>query len=269
MTDSIPDNLRVAGRRNPARTLKIVAFCIAAVIAAPVILYKLAYPDYRYRYRLTLAIETDGTVHTGSSVIEITWHGQPYVPGAGSYFPHVGGQAVVVDLGSRGAVIAALSSGGNSQDPLGAKDALSLVPRAFGVVGGDQALPQLTRLSGRRDLMTDNMPRLFWISDVSDSKTIRRIKPEEIPATLGPGARLVTAQVEITRDPVVIDIDKKLPWFADLAKRQRQCGVTGQPNEFQLVYSIFVGTASIHHVVDSTGDASFSRLACAKARGTP
>ncbi|HZO47871.1 MAG TPA: hypothetical protein VFB68_18370 [Xanthobacteraceae bacterium] len=244
MTDSPPDNLRVAGRRNPSRTLSIVVICIAALIAGPVILYKLAYPDYQYRYRLTLAIEADGKVHTGSSVIEVTWHGQPYVPGAGSYFPHVGGQAVVIDLGSRGTVIAALTAGQSSQEPLRAIDALFLVPRAFGIVGGDKVLPQLTRLSGRRELTPDNMPRLLWLSDVSDPKTIRQIKPEDIPNIVGPDARLKAAQVEITRDPIVIDIDKKLPWYSALEKLQKGRSFTGRPGEFQLYYSMFVGEAS-------------------------
>ena len=56
------------------------------------------YPTYSYRYRLTIAIEVDGKVHAGSSVIEVIWRGQPDLPGAGSFTPHVRGQAVYVDL---------------------------------------------------------------------------------------------------------------------------------------------------------------------------
>jgi hypothetical protein len=79
-------------------------------------------------------------------------------------------------------------------------------------------LPELPKLRGRRELTSNNMPRLIWFSDIANPKTARRIRAAEIPTVFGPNARLRTAEVEITDAPIVVDIDKKLPWFGILEK---------------------------------------------------
>jgi hypothetical protein len=175
------------------------------------------YPTYSYRYRLTIAIEIDGKVHSGSSVIEVIWRGQPDIPGAGSFARDIRGQAAFVDLQSRGAIVATLSHGDPSgAPPDGSRSVLWLVPQAFlGRVSGDD-LPELPKLRGHRELAPTNMPRLVWFADVADPKTARRITAADIPTLFGPESRLRTAEVEITDAPIVVDIDKKLPWFGIL-----------------------------------------------------
>ena len=80
----------------------------------------------------------------------------------------------------------------------------------------------------------------FRPEDHLDPKTARRLKTGEINSVLGPSAQ-ITAHVEITSDPLVIDIDRKLPWYAELAKRQKGHLIISRPGEFQLVYNMFVG----------------------------
>jgi hypothetical protein len=204
-----------------------------------------AYPVYAYRYRLTIAIETDGQLHTGSSVIEVQWVGQPQFGEAPPFYPYVHGQGVFVDLGNRGAVVATLITGDTSLWKAGgAVDALWIGARAFGNNSTTSKLPELPRLTGRRDISSGNMPRLIWFSNVADPNSARIVDASEIPTLFGPNARLSAAYVEVTRDPIVIDIDKKLPWYKDLANRQRGHGVLSQPNQFQLVYNMFVGEGS-------------------------
>jgi hypothetical protein len=210
-----------------------------------------AYPDYSYRYRLTLSIEADGEVHTGSSVIEVVWNGGIPFGDVGSYVESRRGQATFIDLGKRGAVVAVLLAPSHVERGIAVwpegVDVVWLASRAFGATLGTEALPlqerlaRLTRLTGRRDLTLDNMPRLIWFSDITDPKTARVIYPAELPKLFGAGARIAEAFVEITRDPIVIDIDKRLPWYRDLAARQKSTGITGQPFEFQLMYPMFVG----------------------------
>ena len=48
-----------------------------AVIVAGVVLFKLKYPTYAYRYRMTVTVAVNGQVHTGSSVIETRISKQP------------------------------------------------------------------------------------------------------------------------------------------------------------------------------------------------
>jgi hypothetical protein len=217
---------------------------LAASLGAAYAASNVAYPTYSYRYRLTIALEIDGKVHTGSSVIEPRWVGQAYIPGAGSFIPYVRGQAAFIDLGQRGAVVALLTAPSHDERgiivwPEGV-GALWLVPRAFGTGLSDAELPDLGRLSGRKELAPDNMPRLIWFSDVSNPRTARKIRSADIPAIFGPSARVATAFVEITRDPIVVDIGKKLPWFDVLT------GPLGQNRieigyDFALSKDLFVG----------------------------
>lgn len=172
------------------------------------------YPTYSYRYRLTIAIEIDGKVHSGSSVIEVIWRERP---GIGSFSSYIRGQAVFIDLQSRGAIVATLTNGesyGPAQD--GSLSVLWLVPRAFLLRDSGDDLPKLPTLRGRRELAPTNMPRLIWFPDVAEPKTARRFTAADIPTLFGPGARLRTAEVEITDAPIVVDIDKKFPWFGML-----------------------------------------------------
>jgi hypothetical protein len=212
-----------------------------------------AYPDYSYRYRLTLSIEAEGKVHTGSSVIEVVWNGGIPFGDVGPYVESRRGQATVIDLGKRGAVVAVLvapshTEGGIAVWPEGT-DVVWLASRAFGAMRETETLPlqerlaRLTRLTGRRDLAPDNMPRLIWFSDVADPKTARLIRPADVPNLFGAGARITDAYVEITRDPIVINIDKKLPWYKALRAPPND-GVMYLPNGFALGWTMFIGDGS-------------------------
>lgn len=206
----------------------------------------IAYPDYTYRYRLTLAIEVDGKVYKGSSVIQVIWNGGIPFGDVGSYYESLRGQAVLIDLGERGVVATALTAPFHTERGIAVwpegVGAVWLVSRAFNVSGGNEVLPGLTHLTGRRDLAPDNLPRLVWFSDRNDPKTARVIMPADIPTLFGPNARLTNASVEITHDPVVIDIDKKLPWYKPL--RGPPSKVIYLPNGFALAWEMFVGNAT-------------------------
>jgi hypothetical protein len=220
------------------RVSKISLLWIVALIGASIAWYKFHYPTYLHRYRLTIEIEIDGTVHTGSSVIEVRWIAQPKIGDSPPYISSVRGQGTFVDLGSRGALVAALHPDDVFQH-LPAADILAM--KAFGLTGGLESYKLITQRTGRRDLAPNNRPLLIWFSDVSDRKTARPSTFGHIPDLFGPTARLVAAYVEITRDSVVVDIDRKLPWYPRWAAEQRSGPITGMPGQFQLIYNMFVG----------------------------
>jgi hypothetical protein len=220
------------------KSLGLVAAALLGLLGA----IQDVYPTYSYRYRLTIAIEIDGTVHSGSSVIEVIWRGQPYIPGAGSFIPDVRGQAVYVGLESRGAVVATLSNGesyGPARD--GSLSVLWLVPRAFLLRDSSDYLPKLPALRGRRELAPNNMPRLIWFPNVAEPKTARRFTAAEIPTLFGPGARLRTAEVEITDAPIIVDIGKKFPWFGML---QAPAATIKVEYGFWLSKAMFIGEST-------------------------
>jgi hypothetical protein len=195
---------------------------------------------YRYRYRLTISIETDGQTRTGSSVIEVIWRRQPDFGTGAKNLSEIRGQAAFIDLGSHGAIVAALQTGDASTDPRnGAWSVEWIAPRAFHMSITPE-IPDL-RMEGRRELTPDNMPRFIWFSNPADPATARPIAPAEFAARLGSGARLAAADIEITDDPIVIDIDKQLPWYRQLESSQKGQVFLRRPGEFQLLYTMFIG----------------------------
>ena len=125
---------------------------IAAVIAAAVVLYLIAFPSLTLRYRLTLEAEVDGEPKTGSSVVEVTYSKQINIRSDLSIGYR--GEAVVLDLGSRGTLFALLKAGGDSRSI-----PETIVFRAFDFPGGifqsgtvEDGLNRIRQLSGKREL---------------------------------------------------------------------------------------------------------------------
>lgn len=222
------------------KTLGIIAASLLAIIAVAVLAYKTAYPTYSHRYRLTIAIEIDGQTYTGSSVIEARWVGQPTLGSASPFIPKVRGQGALVDLGSRGAIVAALHPPSYRDGSVGA-DILAI--RAFHITGGFDAYRLITLQRGRRDLDRGNMPLLIWFSDISDPRTARPITADSFPDLFGPNARLAAAYVEMTGEQPRVDLDQRLSWYTALAAKQK-AGLVGQPGHFYLVYNMLVGEDS-------------------------
>jgi hypothetical protein len=198
---------------------------IALVLGVLYLVYKAFYPDYAYRYRLELTLEMDGKAYTGSSVIDVKWIGGPSVAAHGAYAADVRlrGQAPIIDLGDRGIVIASLAATGNygREDGMGAEWICGI---AFGSDSSYNEIPKLPRLTGRRDLQPDGWPRLILLLNRSDPNAVRAFRPTETEAVFGKGTHFTSAFVEITSDPIIIDIDKKLPWYSSWNEKMRRQG---------------------------------------------
>ena len=68
----------------------ITAAVLCALILAPYVAWKIAYPTYTHRFRLVIEVEANGEVKRGSSVIEVSQTGIPealYIIGKGSTAP--------------------------------------------------------------------------------------------------------------------------------------------------------------------------------------
>lgn len=206
-----------------------------AVAVAAVVAWWIAYPTYTHRYRLTIAIEIDGKVYRDSSVIEVRWIGQPQFGDAPPFIPSVRGQATLVDLGPGGAIAAALHPGMIEGRFVAAN---FLAMRAFGIDGGLDTYRRISQQSGKRNLTADDLPMFILFSDASNPATARA---GHIGYLLGPTARLVEASVEMTRDPIVIDLDRKLPWYRTMADQQKNGLIVSRPGQFQLVHNMLVG----------------------------
>jgi hypothetical protein len=217
-------------------TLVVLLLSAGALVVG----YNYLYPNYTYRYRLTVNIEVDGKLHSGSSVIEVTWRGGPKIGEGGAYWPTVRGQAVLVDLSDRGLVVATLIAEDNRKAGFGVQ---WIVPRAFGDEnGGDYK--RVTELRGKRELSFDNLPRFLWFPNPQDPNTAETLLVGNIPSVFGPSAHFAGAFVEITSDPLVNDIRQKLPWIKTLEQRPPGEGTLYLPNKLGISRYMFVADAS-------------------------
>jgi hypothetical protein len=196
----------------------IIAFVLGTIYGVRALF---DFPSVSYRYRLTIAVEVDGQVHSESSVIEVkTVFFPSWASGManGSQLHSTDeGQAVFIDLGTRGALVSALrwnNGGVDARELPGRAFKPSLMQRnASGIPATPENERAIAKMEGRVELAPDNMPAFFWFSDPTNLATAKLVKPANFAAEIGDSAHLVSATVEITHDPIVIDIDQKLPIY--------------------------------------------------------
>jgi hypothetical protein len=203
----------------------IVALAVAAVVG-----FMTLYPSVTKRYRLTIEAEVDGQPKTGSSVIEVTWRKQPRIGESPSLIYGSRGEAVVVDLGTRGAMFALLRAGDDIRSA-----PQTIILRAFDFPGGifqgppDEALRDFDRLSGKRELPLTSLPMLVRFRDPDDPTTVEQVHPLNMAKPFGTSAKLVRATLEIvsagvwpfasygiTGVPITTGIEKRLPWLTGM-----------------------------------------------------
>jgi hypothetical protein len=150
------------------------------------------------RYRLTLEADVDGEPKTGSGVIEVTYRKNNDPISSAAFSIDVRGEAVVLDLGSRGTLFALLK--GDSDTRSGPD---YIVLRAFNFPAGalpspvTNGLSQVKRLSGKVDLPLTILPLLVRFRDLDDPKSVEKVDPLDIGKSFGAGAKLVGATLEI------------------------------------------------------------------------
>jgi hypothetical protein len=204
---------------------------IIVAIAAVVGLYKLKYPTYTYRYRMTVEVDAGGEVRSRSSVIEVTVTRRPQILPENLPFKRLAqGQGVFVDLPAGKNIVALLASGsvGEHRDY-----PLEVIPNVFKV----RNVEDLPKLSGRRELAPDQMPTLITVADPADAKTAQVVKLASVDGLLG--AHLRSISVEMTTDSVPApDIERRLPFLVQA--REREHSELGYLNVFTPFYSSFV-----------------------------
>jgi hypothetical protein len=194
------------------------------------VVYTVAFPSATIRYRLTLEAQLDGERRTGSGVIEVTYSKQSGLAGQQELFVDFRGEAVILDLGSRGTLFALLK--GDTDSRSGPE---RIVLSAFNFPGGSLPRPvaagvkQVRRLSGTRELPLTSLPLLVRFRDSKTPTTVERVDPLDIGKSFGGGAKLVRVILEvipagiwplssfgITGEPIMRGIDKRLAWLTRL-----------------------------------------------------
>lgn len=199
--------------------LGVVGLLIVIALAI-VVRYDMAYPSVTVRYRLTLEAQVDGELKTASGVREVTYTKQP--PLAAQHELSIGyrGEAIALDLGSRGTLFALLKE---SRDSRSGPEWIVL--QAFDFDGASLPSPteagieQVARLSGKRELLLDSLPKLVRFRDINDPMTVE-VNPFNIAEHFGPNTSLIRVTLEIVpaTEPITTGINKKLVWLDHLDK---------------------------------------------------
>jgi hypothetical protein len=212
---------------------KIIHILIAVMLAYG--FYKLKYPTYTYRYRMTVEVDAGGQTRSGSSVIEVTATRQPHLlPEALAFVRSAEGQAIFIALPDGKNIVALLASGA-----VGERRGfpLDIIPRVFTRPNARaHNVEDLPDLRGRRELNRDQMPTLVTVTDPTDARTARVVNVDDLGSALGVHLRSIS--VEMTKDAVTpIDIERHLPF---LVKERDQRMQLRYPGVFTPFYSSFV-----------------------------
>ena len=99
-------------------------------------------------------------------------------------------------------------------------------------------------MRGKRDLAIDNLPRFLWFPNPEDTVSAKKILAPDFSTLIGPSVRFTSASVEVTDDPLVIDMRNKLPWLKSLEQRPAWDNVIYLPDGFPISRSLFIGDRS-------------------------
>ena len=199
------------------RGAKFLVVC-AAIAVGLYVAYLVFFPTVYLRYRLTLDVDVDGVMRTGSGVVEIAYQGMPgwlsKIGQAGHFGGEMRGYAITVDLGERG-LLFVVDSRPFLADPITHLLALpklaSLTMLPFVAYGFPQdgmpsyMLPLARKLrdtKGPVDIPPDRLPMVVRFRNIDDGDTIEELDPRDLSAAYGPEVRLARARFEFTTDPV-------------------------------------------------------------------
>ncbi|WP_158816033.1 hypothetical protein [Methylocapsa sp. S129] len=200
------------------RFAKFLAIC-AIIIVGGYAACSALYPTFYLHYRLSLDLDVDGKAQTSSGVVEIAY---PILSefrlGEGRKFAGIfHGNAITIDLGQRGLVfivnmmsLAPANKPGarTTLRPPGSVPLIDLPFEAYGLPSDgtpstmERVVQQVQQKTGSVDVTIDKLPMFVRFTDINDPRSIEEIDPADLAATFGPRVRLLSARLEVTRDPV-------------------------------------------------------------------
>jgi len=245
--------------------LKNMLLNIGVIAVFGYLAIQLFFPTYSYRYRLIVAVQDNGKIHERSSVINVAYQSRGFLANifGSAYWLNIHGQAVVIDLKDGGVLLTALDGRRlfNFESRSTATNFASLAykPALRRVENSKRSkavkLTRRTHLNEFRpstlvelgitepvNLGFERPPRFYWLSDRQDPDTAEPVQIDEFSNKIGSGIELEYIKVQLTNDPVVIDITEKLPWLKSLyAERTAKGRPNARGRETLDVYTLLKG----------------------------
>ena len=195
--------------------------------------------SYSWRYKMTVEVETPEGLKSGSAVREVDikflYH---FNPGSNSQYvvrASVIGEAVVVDLGARGAAFAVLPSGAY----LDVTQTIEGPPPL--TLEGEEYYSSLA-IGTKANMTPDHYPWLYTFTDLNDPMSVKLVKggrfnvkqqknimEDNFESIFGQGVTLKSVSVEITDEPITWGIEKWLPWLPERKNIKGYLGGNSKP----------------------------------------
>ena len=174
-----------------------------------------ALTSYTWHQKITIEVEVDGQLYTGSSVGSVgVMRSDPITSQLGSPLQKGSrGEAAYVELPLKRYVFALLNGGppGSDLGNIAIKVFRDLLPR-----GSPELFATLSSLRLMREVPLKYYPLLVTFTDITDPKTVQEVDPENFAEMFGPGVSLKRITLEITNEPVTQGmVDKVVGWLDD------------------------------------------------------
>jgi len=168
---------------------------------------------WEWNQKLTVEVSTPEGLRSGSAVSHVSWR---EANALGNYPADYSGEATVVDMG-QGRYLFALIGEETKQI------AAHTLHAELGEQRSDyeKLFPKIMSFRGLRDVPRDRYPLLVTFTDINDPKTVRKVDPDNLAATFGPGVSLKRITLEITDEGVTEGaMEKVLPWWTEYENKQ-------------------------------------------------
>lgn len=225
--------------------MKLLGKLVAIVLVLGLGLYGFVaynFPEASHRYRLTVEIEADGKVHSGTGVVQVLWFEQTM--SQVTINSRVEGRAALVDLGKHGVVVAALKNNVRSVQfkpeprdaeylaleafygrPTWATKKVSQQRKAYAAIGGE---------TGRRALPEASYPPFIWLPNPGDRGSAQPMMARDFSSKIDPSVKIRSVTVEMTNDPFDNNLFEKLPWLEAAYTDERANGLRANAQVFKL-----------------------------------
>lgn len=197
------------------------SFALSAVLAPLALLVSGCGPAEKFRYKMTVEVETPEGLRTGYAVREMHYRdGGGFMFGEGRPQLQLTGEAVAVDLPNGQILFALLTGRDGNLDYAGngVSAIFRVMDRDAGSKGGPYELwPKVPVV---REPVTDPLPMLVRFRDLNDPKSVERVDAESLDQIFGRGVRLKKITIQATDDNAVMSIDRRLVWLRGLYNHQ-------------------------------------------------
>ncbi len=157
--------------------------------------------SYSWHQKMTIEVEVDGQLYTGSSVVEVyVIANDPLTKQLGySYQFGASGEAAFVELPGNRYLFALLDGGPPGSEPQ--TNALAIFKDQLPRKGGER-FSILSKSRFKQDIPRSHLPLLVTFTDISDPATVQKVDPENLAATFGSGVSLKRLTLELTDESV-------------------------------------------------------------------